>query len=255
MFNRDLVNLNIINTPNKKERLKAFLIAPAIPIILIAIFTLPFGLFFLLFGLPLAYIGAFFIGVPLYILLKKIGLLSLPFVMLGGVICAAPGIIIFWKPDLQLIYSLGNLTYFSMIGMSGGLAFWFLYIRNKNQSIQKPITFIGFALVLMLGCFLAYISHMAKYDFIDAKTPSSELVFLSSNDRIVDIQLNDKVVKAQLRRNVPFIKECEIYAVVWKELWTHKTRYSVSTYKDYPRAHMYNHLNEDTKSNFPQSCN
>ena len=131
------MSLNIINTPNKKELLKAFLIAPAIPIILITIFTLPFGLFFLLFGLPLAYIGAFFIGVPFYFLFNKLSLLSLPFVMLGGVICAIPGIIVFWKPDLQLIYSLGNFTYFSMIGMSGGFFFWFLYIRNKNLPIQS----------------------------------------------------------------------------------------------------------------------
>ncbi len=96
---------------------------------------------------------------------------------------------------------------------------------------------------------------MAKYEFIDAQTTSSELSFLSSNDRLVDIKLNDKAVKAQLRRNVPFIKECEIYAVVWKELLTHKTRYLVSTYKDYPRAHMYEHLNEETRNKFPQSCN
>lgn len=238
---------------DKKEIVKAFAVAPAIPVVILSILSLPTGLFVFIFGMPLAYACAAFLGIPLFYFFKKMNISAWPCFTLGGCVCAVPAILLFIKYDMPLVYSLQSISGFSLVGAVGGFSFWWLYPRKKIKNREQRNR-LSIVLIVAFGCVLAYIYVLGEYDFVDGKTLTIEHSFVSSTDTTVKIEVDGKIVEARIPKGVPYRTNCKIGVVVWRELFSHKKAYSVSYYQDYPQAHHYQFLTEQAQTNVSKSC-
>ncbi|WJG11357.1 hypothetical protein [Aliiglaciecola sp. LCG003] len=107
-------------TKDWQEITKAFAIAPAVPIGIISILSLPTGLFIFILGVPVAYACAAIVGIPLFAAFKKAHIFGWSYFVMGGSMCAAPAILLFAKFDAPLVYSLQTISVFSLMGAAGG---------------------------------------------------------------------------------------------------------------------------------------
>ncbi|MBJ2138554.1 hypothetical protein JEU11_19030 [Paraglaciecola chathamensis] len=240
-------------TDDKKEIAKAFAIAPAIPVAIVSVFSLPAGLFVFMFGAPVAYACAALVGIPLFALFNKANISGWSYFVLGGSLCAVPGILLFTKFRVPLVYSLQSISGFSLIGAAGGFIFWWLYPRKKFKDRQQT-NLPGFALIVALGGALSYVYVLGQYDYIDGKALSIKHPFVSPMDTNVTIEADGQTVEARLPKGVPYRTNCKISVVVWRELFNHKKAYSLSHYPDYPQAHHYQWLTEKAQKGVSKSC-
>ncbi len=241
-------------TDEKKEVAKAFAIAPAIPIGIASLLALPAGIFVFIIGAPVAYACAAIIGIPLYLILNKFRIYGWPYFALGGALCATPGVLLFTKHNVPIVYSLQSISSFTLIGAVGGFAFWWLYPRKKcNESSVTNLT--GIFLLAVIGSFLTYVYMLGEFHYIDGKTLSVKHPFVSQSDIVVNIEADGQIVEARIPKGVPYRKNCKIGVVVWREFFSHKKVYSLSHYPDYPQAHHYQWLTKEAQNGISKSCN
>lgn len=240
-------------TEERKGIARAFAIAPVVPIAIVSLLDLPAGLFIFIVGAPVAYACAAIIGIPLYIILNKFRLYGWPYFILGGSLCAIPGILLFSTQDAPLVYSLQSTSIFSLIGAIGGFSFWLLYVRKKFNS-ESAANLPGLILLAVTGAFLSYIYVLGEYNYIDGRTLSTKHPLVSQIDTVVNIEIDGQVVEARIPKGVPYRTNCKIGVVVWRELFSHKTVYSLSNYPDYPIAHHYWSLTKEAQEAISKSC-
>ena len=142
-------------TDEKKEVAKAFAIAPAVPIGIASLLALPAGILVFIIGAPVAYACAAIIGIPLYFIFNKLRIYGWPYFALGGTLCAVPGILLFTKHNVPIVYSLQSISSLSLIGAVGGFTFWWLYPRKKF-SAKRAVNLPGVILLALIGGFLSY---------------------------------------------------------------------------------------------------
>lgn len=240
-------------TDDRKEIAKAFAIAPAIPIVIVSVLSLPAGIIVFMLGAPVAYACAALIGIPLFALYNKASINGWSYFVLGGSLCAVPGILLFTKYDVPIVYSLQSISSFSLIGAVGGFIFWWLYPRKKFKDNQQT-NLAGIIAIAVLGSALSYIYVLGQYDYIDGKTLSIEHPFVSPIDTMAAIEADGKTIDARIPKGVPYRTNCKIGVVVWRELFNHKKVYSLSHYPDYPQAHHYQWLTEQAQQSISKSC-
>lgn len=239
---------------DNKSLLRAFLIAPVVPIGVFSLFYLPLGFIFLIIGVPIAYFGALLIGSPIYYLFKKVGFYSWPSYTIGGMVCAFPALAIFDRGDVPFIYSLQSTVTYSVLGMSGGLVFWLIHFKKRKiESTLKELV-VGLLLLSIVLLALIYAYVLGVYKYLDGQILTQEHPFVSSLDSQIEIEVSSQIHTARLPKGVPFRKNCKIGVVTWKELFTHKRVYSVSYYPDTPMAHQYQWLNKKAQSEISKEC-
>tara|TARA_R110000737_G_C14560131_1_gene482147 strand:+ start:653 stop:1399 length:747 start_codon:yes stop_codon:yes gene_type:complete len=240
-------------TDDRKELAKAFAIAPAIPIFIASVLSLQAGFFVFILGIPVAYGCAMFIGIPLFALYKKADITGWSYYVLGGALCAVPGVLLFVKYNAPIVYSLQSISAFTLIGAIGGIIFWWLYPRKKLE-VSEQSNLTGVILILIIGCGLSYIYVLGQYDYIEGKTLSIDHPFVSSEDTVAKIVIAEKIIDARIPKGVPYRSNCKVGVVVWRELFRHKKVYSLSNYPDSPQAYHYQWLTKEAQSNINKSC-
>jgi hypothetical protein len=240
---------------DNKSLLKAFLIAPVVPIGVLSLLYLPLGFIFLIVGLPVAYVGALFIGFPIYYVFRKVGLFGWPSYILGGMVCAMPALALFNKGDVPIVYSLQSAVSYSLLGMSGGFIFWFIHFKRRNVASTPKELFAGIFVLSIAVPTLIYAYVMGKYEYIDGNIVTEQHPFVSSENSQIEIEVNGEILLARLPKGVPFRKNCKIGVVTWRELFSHRRVYSVSHYPDKPMAHQYQWLSKSAQSEINEECN
>jgi hypothetical protein len=123
----------------------ALLIAPMVgvvagDIVCAVAFSWGVGLF-TLFGAMAAYPVVLVIGIPIFFILRSLGLLRLPVVMVAGVVLAVAGWSLVLWPLSGPSFDLHAATYgvFAVVaGLTGSLTFWALGMagRDKDDQLQ-----------------------------------------------------------------------------------------------------------------------
>ena len=240
---------------DNKELFRAFFIAPIIPIGILTIIYLPVGFMFLIIGLPVAYIGAILIGIPVFLLMKRTKYWGWPYFVLGGTLCALPGILIFTKYNAPIVYSLQSYVTFSALGALGGLVFWWLYPRKVHADIKDyNSNSYGYVALSIAVLFLIYIYYIGEVQFKTAHIVSSNHPFVSKTDTEIPLDIEGKQVTAILPSGMPFRKNCEVGVAMWREIFTNNIVYSINYYPDTPNAHHYQWMTKDAKEKVSKEC-
>jgi len=90
----------------------------------------------LLFAVPIGYIGAIF-AIPLYLLARRFGYLSLPACMAGGAIAGMLIMVLFalWDGSFELTeWFASAVILFAGFGFIAGTSFYWLSGLNRNES-------------------------------------------------------------------------------------------------------------------------
>lgn len=126
----------------------AFAAAPFLGVLLSALLVTPFfgefsgwGLYFG-FGLLLAYPCAFLVGLPLYLLARRLlGPLRFWHFAVGGVVASLPALYFALAPETSSYFQrtwLLNTVLSLVAGIGSGVALWFvLRVMRSNRSLQR----------------------------------------------------------------------------------------------------------------------
>lgn len=134
--------------------IKAFLIIPLIPAILFVIVVSVLGLLsggfsllpsvaysmpiWLMFALPVSYIVATAIGIPAFLLFRRLGRLSLRGIALGSsAIGAAIGSLVAYLFSSGPFSCLTVALVFALFGAAAGYVFWWLAYREPNPPLNR----------------------------------------------------------------------------------------------------------------------
>ena len=113
---------------------RGFLVAPLVPGIMWMLLMGSPVVF--LFAVPIGYIGAIF-AIPLYLLARRFGYLSLPVCITGGTIAGLLSMALFalWDGSFQLTWWFAKgATLFAGFGFIAGTSFYWLSGLNRNES-------------------------------------------------------------------------------------------------------------------------
>jgi hypothetical protein len=121
----------------------AFLIAPMVGVVVgdivcAAAFNWGVGLF-TLFGAMAAYLVVFFVGIPVFFMLRSLGLLKLPIALIAGLVLAVVGWSFVLWPLSGPSFDLHASTYgvFAVVaGITGTLTFWALSMTGRDKDDQ-----------------------------------------------------------------------------------------------------------------------
>lgn len=107
-----------------KRVLKAFIIAPLVPVGVLCIFLLPFWFMIIPIGIPTGYAIAIFFGIPAYILLKKINANNVAYYVATGFVAVY---VVMWLALTRgRDFQMGLLSLLGGMGALGGAVFWFI---------------------------------------------------------------------------------------------------------------------------------
>lgn len=243
-------------TPERRRLAKAFAIAPAVPIVLMAVLSLPAGILILVVALPVAYVCALVVGLPIYQLLKRFRLMGWPYFIIGGVICSVPGMLLFYKDNAHYVYSLQMLASFAALGGIGGIIFWWLAIRSPEGMNKYTFSNIpGYVLLFLALGVAGYVYAMGRVEYTEGTLSEKQHPFVSEEDTWVSAIIKDgSLVKARLPAGIPYRAKCAVGLAVWRDLFSHEFVYSISYYPDAPFAHHYQWLKDEKKNEITHAC-
>ena len=227
-------------TPERTKLLAAFAIAPAIPILILALWSFPVGIVVVLIGLPIAYICALILGLPVLLLLKKTRLMGWPYFVLGGVLCTIPAFALFYNVHSHYIFQIDSMISFALIGSTGALMFWWIGVMNnvplrQNNRPDLP----GLVMLVGLIALFAYLLVLSKIEYVEGTLVVNQQVYLDDEDQQVEITLPDgQLIEARLPAGMPVLKGCAVKLAKWQDLFTWEHTYSVTLYPQAPMAHM-----------------
>jgi hypothetical protein len=219
----------------EKQALLGFALAPLIPTGIIAASS--GGLFWLvlIIAVPAAYLGALLIGVPIYIALRKLQWMSWYFFVVGGALAALPFLIIYLTPVTAAaeINGARKSVFFFGIGAAGGVAFWFISIRNRFRHVTSvPNQRRGLATVSLLAVASIYVMVVGATESTVGRLLPQNAEFVSDFRRSVRMQIgDDNEVLVYLPSGKRFRPNCEVYVVVRRSYLNLKKLYWMNAYK------------------------
>jgi hypothetical protein len=118
--------------------LKGFLVAPLTPCLIWAVIVLNPAI--LIFAIPVSYLCALVVGLPIYLILTKINKLNIFSVLVGSVIAGGVPSLILMALEAESLRQLLTPHYmqsfalFSLFGLIAGLVFWIIAIKESKSN-------------------------------------------------------------------------------------------------------------------------